>query len=291
MPPWLAHPPATRLVLMVGGLVALVGDAVAVVGGPRSFVKVVLRPVQRRGAAGQPGLGRLQRCLRLLGARLCRPDPRVVGGQGDPLALGLLDDLWARSATFRDDDLARVRNCWNASSGVNAWVATRTPLACSTHTRLVSALRSCVTSASRTASSTPVRTSSAVTTANAPNASTSSVDQARGWVAYTFSVPTGWLASRTGTLNTPHTRSWATTAAICSQTRSLRRSSTATTRSSAYASRHGPSPKSCWTCSSSSIAASDTATHRGRPCSWARVNPAPSTPTTAWSRRSPAATP
>jgi hypothetical protein len=53
------------------------------------------------------------------------------------------------------------------------------------------------------ASSTPVLTSSAVTTANAPSAWTSPVDQARGWVAYTSRVPTGWSASRTGTLNTP----------------------------------------------------------------------------------------
>jgi hypothetical protein len=153
-------------------------------------------------------------------------------------------------------------------------------LACSIQTRLPSACRNWATSTSRTASSTPVLTSSAVTTASAPSASTSVGVQARGWVAYTSRVPTGWLASRTGTLSTPHTRSWATTAASRSHTRSLRKSSTATTRSSAKAARHGPSPKSCWTCSSSSIAASDTATHRGRPSSCAKVRPVPSTPTT-----------
>jgi hypothetical protein len=57
------------------------------------------------------------------------------------------------------------------------------------------------------ANSTPVLTNSAVTTANAPNASTSAGDQARGWLTYTSKVPTGWLANRTGTLNTPPTRS------------------------------------------------------------------------------------
>ena len=134
---------------------------------------------------------------------------------------------------MREDDRARLRSCWNAASGLTPRVAASTPLACSIQTRLASACRSWATSTSRLASSTPVLTSSAVTTASAPNASTSVGVQARGWVAYTSRVPTGWSASRTGTLNTPRTCSWPTTAAIRSQTRSLRKSSTATTRSSA----------------------------------------------------------
>ena len=43
---------------------------------------------------GQPGLGRVQRRLRLPGSRLSRPLPRLVHGKaGDPLTLGLLDNL------------------------------------------------------------------------------------------------------------------------------------------------------------------------------------------------------
>jgi hypothetical protein len=66
-----------------------------------------------------------------------------------------------------------------------------------------------------------------VTTANAPSAWTSAGVQARGWLAYTFRVPTGWSASRTGTLRTPRTCSCRTTTAIRSQTSSLHKSWTA----------------------------------------------------------------
>jgi hypothetical protein len=107
------------------------------------------------------------------------------------------------------------------------WVGASTPLACSIQTRLVSACRSWATSTSRLASSTPVLTSSAVTTASAPSASTSPGDQARGWLAYTSRVPTGRSASRTGTLSTPRTCNWPTTAAIRSQTSSRPKSWTA----------------------------------------------------------------
>jgi hypothetical protein len=119
-----------------------------------------------------------------------------------------------------------------------------------------------------------------VTTANAPSAWTSAGVQARGWLAYTFRVPTGWSASRTGTLRTPRTCSCRTTTAIRSQTSSLHKSWTATTRSSAKAARHGPSPKSRWTSSNSCIAASVVATHLGWPSSQVKVRPVPSTPTT-----------
>jgi hypothetical protein len=139
-------------------------------------------------------------------------------------------------------------------------VAATIPLACSIQTRLASACRSWATSSWWLANSTAVRTSSAVTTANAPSAWTSAGDQALGWVAYTFKVPTGWSASRTSTLSTPRTCNCRTTTAIRSQTSSVRRSWTATTRSSAKAARQGPSPKSCWTSSSSCIAASVVAT-------------------------------
>ena len=190
----------------IGGPLAIVGDVVALVGGPLPRIEVVLGPVQGGGASGQPGLGRMERLLGLPGPRLGRPDPGVVDGQGgDPLALRVLDDSWARSASLREDDLACRRSCWNAWSASTPRVTTRTPLACSIQIRLASACRNWATSSSRLASSTAVETSSAVTTASAPNASTSPVDHARGRVAYTSRVPTGWSTSRTGTLGTPRT--------------------------------------------------------------------------------------
>ena len=161
---------------LIGGPLAIVGEVVALVGGPLPRIEVVLGPVQGGGASGQPGLGRLQRLLGLPGPRLGRPDPGVVDGQGgDPLALRLLDDLWARSASVREDDLACRRSCWNAWSAATPRVTARTPLACSIQIRLASACRNWATSSSRLASSTAVLTSSAVTTASAPNASTSPV--------------------------------------------------------------------------------------------------------------------
>jgi hypothetical protein len=44
------------MVAIVGGPVALVGDAVALVGGPLALGEIVVGPVQRGGAPGQPGL-------------------------------------------------------------------------------------------------------------------------------------------------------------------------------------------------------------------------------------------
>ena len=50
--------------------------------------------IERRGPLGQPGLSGLQRLLGFPGPCLSRPDPGIVDGQGrDPLALGRLDDL------------------------------------------------------------------------------------------------------------------------------------------------------------------------------------------------------
>jgi len=64
---------------------------VALVGGPLPRVG---SGVTGRRALGQPGLGRVQRRLRLPGSRLNRPHSGVVHGKaGDPLTVGLLDNL------------------------------------------------------------------------------------------------------------------------------------------------------------------------------------------------------
>jgi hypothetical protein len=220
-------------VALVSDMVTLVGSPVALVSGLHPRVEVVLRPVQGRGASGQAGLGFAQRRLGLLGSRLGRPRPGVTEGKrGDPLTLRPLDDL---AGKVSDSALRRPglrAELLERPSGVTPSVATSTPLACSIQTRLVSARRSWATSSSRRASSNPVRSSSAVTIANAPTAWTSSTTQTRGSLTYTSSVPTGCSASRTGTLSTPRTCSWATTAATRSQPSAAPRSSTATTRSS-----------------------------------------------------------
>jgi hypothetical protein len=92
-----------RAVAFVGGLVPGIGEVVALVGGPAPARR--LWPGRRQGppCAGPAGLGRVQRRLRLPGSRLNRPHPGVVHGKaGHPLTLGLLDNLWARSATLRE---------------------------------------------------------------------------------------------------------------------------------------------------------------------------------------------
>jgi len=67
---------------------------VALVGGQLPRVGSGLGVVKGRRALGQPGLGRVQRRLRLPGSRLSRPHPGVVHGKaGDPLTVGLLDNL------------------------------------------------------------------------------------------------------------------------------------------------------------------------------------------------------
>jgi hypothetical protein len=92
--------PGLRLHLLVGRAVAFVGGLVpasarwSLVGGPLPRIGLGLGVVKGRRAQGQPGLGRVQRCLRLPGSRLSRPHPGVVHGKaGDPLTLGLLDNL------------------------------------------------------------------------------------------------------------------------------------------------------------------------------------------------------
>ena len=124
-----------RLVACVGGLVALVGEVVAGVGGPLALVGAVLGPVQRRGASGQPGLGGHQGLLGLPGPPLSRPD------RASSTAKAATRSRWAawttsraRSASLREDDLAWLRSCWNAASGLTPRVATSTPLACSIQT-------------------------------------------------------------------------------------------------------------------------------------------------------------
>ena len=231
---------------LVGDAVPLVSDAVAVIGGPVALVSGMvtlvsdavaligsdLRLVERRPALGQVGLGGLEGLLGGLGPGLGLTDPEIVQGQGgQPLTLGVLDDLAGQLGQLAQDVRALTRSCWNAVSGSLPSVAARTPLACSIQIRLVRACCSWATSSSRLASSTVVWTSSPATAANSPIASSSWVVQARGWVVYTSRVPTGWPASRTGTLSTPRTRSWPTTASMRTQVGAAPRSWMPTARS------------------------------------------------------------
>jgi hypothetical protein len=86
-----------RAVAFVGGLVPGIGEVVALVGGPLPRVGSAWAS-SRAAARGQPGLGRVQRRLRLPGSR---PHPGVVHGKaGDPLTLGSWTTSWARSATL-----------------------------------------------------------------------------------------------------------------------------------------------------------------------------------------------
>ena len=147
-------------VARIGGMVALVRDAVALLGSDLGLVK--------RGAApGQVGLGGLEGLLGGLGAGLGLPDPDVVQGQGgQPLPLGVLDDLAGQLGQLARGRRARRRSCPNAASGSVPWMAARTPLACSIQIRLVSACCSWATSSSSVATSTLVCTSSPATLAN-----------------------------------------------------------------------------------------------------------------------------
>jgi hypothetical protein len=92
-----------RAIAFVGGLVPGIGEVVALVGGPLPRVSSGLGVVKGRRALGQPGLDGVQRRLRLPGSRLSGPHPGVVHGKaGDPLTLGLLDNLLGESATLRE---------------------------------------------------------------------------------------------------------------------------------------------------------------------------------------------
>src|SRR5512133_3807120 len=76
-----------EVLALLGGVVALVRDAVALLGGD-------LSPVERRPALRQVGPGGLQGPFSCLGPPLGLRDPEIVQSQGgQPLALGLLDDL------------------------------------------------------------------------------------------------------------------------------------------------------------------------------------------------------
>jgi hypothetical protein len=134
----------------VRGLLAGVGDMVAVISGPVTFVRGalacgedILGPVQGRLASGQPGLGHLQRLLGLPGPRLSRPHPGVIQGLGrQPCALDVLDNLLGDISQLARGRPRPPRSWWNAWSRVTPWVAASMPLACSIHTRPVSACRS-----------------------------------------------------------------------------------------------------------------------------------------------------
>lgn len=74
-------------VTLIGGMVAFAGEAVTVVGSDLGLV-------QCRPALSQVGLGGLEGLLGRVGTGLRLPDPDIVQGQGgQPLALGVLDDL------------------------------------------------------------------------------------------------------------------------------------------------------------------------------------------------------
>jgi hypothetical protein len=82
-----------RAVAFVGGLVPGIGEVVRS-SAARSRASGLTGRRQGPLRAGQPGLGRVQRRLRLPGLRLSRRHPGVVLGKaGDPLTLGLLDNL------------------------------------------------------------------------------------------------------------------------------------------------------------------------------------------------------
>jgi len=168
---------------LVGDAVPFIGDIVALVGGPLSGIGGVLRPIQGRGPSGQPGLGRLQRLLGCPGAGLSGPDPSVVDGHGsDPLTLGVLDDLLGQVGQLAAGRPRLFAELLERRIRADPPGAGKHALGLSIQTRLTSASRSRATSISRAASSAPVWIRSAVTAANAPSASISWADQARGLV-------------------------------------------------------------------------------------------------------------
>jgi hypothetical protein len=98
---------------------------------------------RRDRAHPRPARGRWRRLLGLPSPRLSRPHPSVIRRLGrDPLPLHLLDNLLGDIGSLREDDRARPRSCWNASSRATPRVAATIPLACSIRTRLDSACRS-----------------------------------------------------------------------------------------------------------------------------------------------------
>jgi hypothetical protein len=149
--------------------------------------------IQRRGALGQPGLGRLQRLFGLPSPRLGRPDRASSSALAATRSRWTSwTSSWATSASLREDDRARPRSWWNAWSNVIPSVAATIPLACSIQTRLASACRSWATSTWWLANSTAVRTSSRSPprTPPAPGPRLAS-RPAAGWHTHSGSRPAG----------------------------------------------------------------------------------------------------
>jgi hypothetical protein len=176
-------PRISKALALVGGPLALVSHMVALVGGPVAFLGRDLRLVNGGLALGQLGLGGLQRLFGGLGPGLGLPDPDVVQGQGgQPLALGVLDDLAGQLSQLAGGGAGAGAELLERRLGVGALGGGQDPFACSIQTRLVSACCSWATSSSRLASSTAVWTSSPAMAANSPIASSSLLVQVRGWV-------------------------------------------------------------------------------------------------------------
>ena len=97
-----------EVVALIGGPLALVGEVVALVGVPLPLIEVVLGPVQSRGASGQAGLGGLQRLLGLPArASAARTRASSTARAATRSRWAAWTTSWARSASLRDDDLAR----------------------------------------------------------------------------------------------------------------------------------------------------------------------------------------
>jgi hypothetical protein len=111
-------------------------------------------------------LGGLQRRLGLLSPGLGRPGARPLGRQHrGPAPLGVLHHLPGHVGHGTLGRPARARSRSLAAAGSSPSVATSAPLACSTHTRAVSAWVSSATSASRASNAMPAATSSTTTPA------------------------------------------------------------------------------------------------------------------------------
>jgi hypothetical protein len=104
--------------LLADQLLGVGGGLVALVGGPLTGIQVVLGPVQGGAAAGQPGLGRLQRLLGLPSARASAARTRASSTAlaATRARCASWTTSWATSASLREDDRARPRNRLNASS-------------------------------------------------------------------------------------------------------------------------------------------------------------------------------
>jgi len=161
----------------ISGLVALVGDSVALISS-------ALRLVKRRPALGQVGLGGLESLFGGLGAGLGLPDPNIVQGQGgQPLTLGILDDLAGQLGQPARGRPSPGAELLERRLGVGALRGGQHPFGLlDPDPGRVRACCSWATSSLWLASSTAVWTSSPATTANSAIVSSSWVVQARGWM-------------------------------------------------------------------------------------------------------------